>query len=68
MKRLILLAGAEFSVGRESKEQTHERSASKVADCQVLGASVLWNTVEAENANFPIFEYGLSFCEETKNH
>lgn len=62
---LGVLSGAEYRVGRESKAQTGERSAAKVADCQVLGASVLWNTVEAENAGFPVFEYGLKFSEES---
>ena len=60
------LAGAEFRMGRESKAQTGERSAAKVADCQVLGASVQWNTREyPEPRPFPLFEYGLTFSEES---
>ena len=63
---LGVLAGADYRMGRESKEQTGERSAAWVADNQVLGASVLWNSVEAPGkADFPIFEYGLEFCEES---
>jgi len=62
---LGFLAGADYRVGRESKEQTGERSAAKVADNQVLGASVLWNTIENEDADFPVFEYGLNFCDES---
>lgn len=62
---LGFLAGADFKVGRESKEQTGERSAAKKADCQVLGASVLWNTVESEDSDFPVFEYGLNFTDES---
>ena len=60
------LAGAEFRMGRESKAETGERSAAKVADCQVLGASVQWNTNECpEPRPFPLFEYGLTFSEES---
>jgi len=60
------LAGAEYRMGRESKAQTGERSAAKIADCQVLGASVQWNTRECPQPRpFPLFEYGLDFCEES---
>ncbi len=60
------MAGAEYRMGRESKDQTGERSAAKIADCQVLGASVQWNTRECpEPSPFPLFEYGLDFSEES---
>lgn len=60
------LAGADFKVGRESKDETGERSAAKIADNQVLGASVLWNTLEMdEKVDFPDFVYGLQFTDES---
>lgn len=59
------LAGADYRVGRESRAETGEPSAVDTADIQVLGASVQWNTAEAEDDDFPAFEYGLEFTDES---
>ena len=60
------MAGADYAVGRESKEESGETTAPEVADNHVLGASVQWNTVRREQpVAFPLFEYGLTFDEES---
>ena len=60
------LAGADYRVGREAFAETAEPSAVEVADSQVMGSSVQWNTVKkSESAPFPIFEYGKVFTEES---
>ena len=60
------LAGADYRVGREAFAETSEPSAVEVADSQVMGASVQWNTVKkSEPSPFPIFEYGKVFTEES---
>ena len=60
------LAGADYRVGREAFAETAEPSAVEVADSQVMGSSVQWNTVKmSEPAPFPVFEYGKVFTEES---
>lgn len=60
------LAGADYRTGREAFADTAEPSAVEVADSQVMGASVQWNTVKkSESSPFPIFEYGKVFTEES---
>ena len=60
------LAGADYRVGREAFAETSEPSAVEVADSQVMGMSVQWNTVKkSESAPFPLFEYGKVFTEES---
>lgn len=60
------LAGADYRVGRESFAETAEPSAVEVADSQVMGSSVQWNTVKkTESSPFPVFEYGKVFTEES---
>lgn len=60
------LAGAEWRTGREAKAQTGEPGAVEVADRQVLGASVQWNTKDVGHSSpFPVFEYGKVFTEES---
>jgi len=46
------LAGAEFRVGRESRSETGESIAPEDADMMTMGSSVMWYSVEEENAEF----------------
>ena len=58
------LAGAEWRTGRESLAETGELGAVEVADRQVLGASVQWNSKDmGKPSPFPVFEYGKVFTE-----
>ena len=60
------LAGAEWRTGRESLAETGEPGAVEVADRQVLGASVQWNSKDTGKPSpFPVFEYGKVFTEES---
>lgn len=59
------LAGADYRIGRESKEEFGESRAQEVADSIVMGASVQWYSEDAgKRTSFPVFEYGLEFNEE----
>lgn len=60
------LAGAEWRSGRESQAETGEPGAVEVADRQVLGSSVQWNSKDmGQLSPFPVFEYGKVFAEES---
>ncbi len=60
------LAGADWTMGREGKSDYGESGCPKVADSQVLGASLQWYSVERNQAvDFPEFSYGLEFCDES---
>ena len=60
------LAGAEWRSGRESQAETGEPGAVEVADRQVLGSSVQWNSKDmGQPSPFPVFEYGKVFTEES---
>lgn len=60
------LAGADFRMGRDSKSEFDEPHAVDIADSQVMGASVQWYSVEKkEPQDFPVFDYGLEFNEES---
>ena len=60
------LAGAEWRSGRESQAETGEPGAVEVADRQVLGSSVQWNSKDmGQLSPFPVFEYGKVFTEES---
>lgn len=59
------LAGADFSMGRESKAEFGETTAPEKADKMTMGASVQWYSVEdQETSNFPVFSYGVEFNEK----
>jgi len=59
------LAGADFAMGREGRNEYGEPSAPEVADDLTMGASVQWYSSEGENpSSFPEFEYGVEFNEE----
>ncbi len=60
------LAGADYAMGRESRDEYGEPSAPEVADKMTMGSSVQWYSVEEkEQREFPIFEYGLNFNEQS---
>ena len=60
------LAGADYTMGRESRADYGEPSAPEVADKMTMGSSVQWYSVEEkQESQFPIFEYGLEFNEES---
>jgi len=58
------LAGADYTSGRESREEFGEELAPEKADNMTMGASVQWYSVEAgKKAKFPVFKYGVDFNE-----
>ena len=58
------LAGAHWTVGRESRDQFGESLAPEKADSLVMGASVQWYSVEKDGrTKFPEFSYGVEFNE-----
>lgn len=60
------LAGADYLMGRESKEDFGEDTAPDIADKMTMGASVQWYSVDADKVvNFPEFSYGLNFDDES---
>lgn len=64
---LGVLAGADYRMGREAKAEYGEERAQDVADKMTMGTSVQWYAKECMQSNpFPIFEYGVSFNEESK--
>jgi len=63
------LAGADYKMGRESREEFGESTAPETADKMVMGASVQWYSVDTDKkSDFPVFDYGLNFndmsCEK----
>lgn len=63
---LGFLAGADFRVGRESKDETGEIRAPEKADNLVMGTSVQWNSVEEDTASyFPECPWAVQFDENT---
>ena len=56
------LAGADFAMGRESRDEFDEPTAPEKADKMTMGSSVQWYSVEDEASSlFPIFRYGVGF-------
>ena len=59
-------AGADWTVGRESRATYGEPLAPEVADSMVMGASVQWYTRDdARRTKFPEFDYGITFSDST---
>ncbi len=59
------LAGADFAMGREGRDEFGEPTAPEKADKMTMGASVQWYSVEAERpVEFPAFQYGVEFKEQ----
>lgn len=61
------LAGADYRVGRESRDETGEKSAPDKADKMVMGTSVQWYSDElAEPSLFPETPWAIQFTEKTR--
>ncbi len=60
------LAGADFRMGRESKEETDEPRAPLKADSLVMGTSVQWYADKLDyTSDFPICDWGVQFDDKT---
>ena len=58
------LAGADFLMGRESRDMFGESLAPEKPDSLIMGASVQWYSEETPSrTSFPVFEHGLDFNE-----
>jgi hypothetical protein len=58
------LAGADWRMGREGREEFGEALAPEAADDLTMGASVQWYTQDTgKRTKFPRFDYGLGFNE-----
>jgi len=63
---LGFLAGADWRMGRESREETGEPRAPETADNLVMGTSVQWYAAEKQAANvFPECPWAIEFNEQT---
>jgi Succinate dehydrogenase/fumarate reductase, flavoprotein subunit len=59
------LAGADYRMGRESREEFGEELAPETADDMTMGASVQWYSIDTDKkSGFPYFRYGVSFNNE----
>ncbi|WP_243350261.1 FAD-dependent oxidoreductase [Parabacteroides sp. FAFU027] len=59
------LAGADYRMGRESRDEFGEDLAPEKADKMTMGASVQWYSVADNKPNsFPHFKYGVDFNEK----
>jgi hypothetical protein len=60
------LAGADYTMGREGRDEFGEPTAPEVADKMTMGSSVQWYSVEEDKPfSFPVFEYGVNFDEKS---
>jgi hypothetical protein len=63
------MAGADYRMGRESRDEFGESTAPEVADRMTMGSSVQWYSIDAgKPVSFPYFNYGITFddasCEK----
>lgn len=59
------LAGADYLMGREGRDQFGEDIAPEKADKMTMGASVQWYSLDTgKKEEFPVFNYGITFNEE----
>ena len=59
------LAGADYRMGRESREEFGENTAPEKGDKMTMGASVQWYSIDEKRPSvFPHFNYGMEFNEE----
>ncbi|RNC64103.1 FAD-dependent oxidoreductase [Proteiniphilum sp. X52] len=60
------LAGADYAMGRESKDEFGEPTAPETPDKMTMGASVQWYSAEeSQPVDFPVFQYGVEFNDES---
>ena len=57
------LAGADFRIGREGRDETGETIAPEKGDTMTMGSSVQWNAREEKGAQFPVKPWMLKFSE-----
>lgn len=63
---LGFLAGADWRMGREGRDEYGESLAPKKGDDLTMGASVQWYSVSTGSVtSFPEFSYGVTFSEES---
>lgn len=59
------LAGADYHIGREGRDEFGESTAPVCGDKQVMGASVQWYSEDTgRRVAFPDFKYGVEFNEQ----
>lgn len=59
------LAGADYAMGRESREEFGEATAPETPDKMTMGSSVQWYTAEeGQPVDFPVFQYGVEFNDQ----
>ena len=62
---LGFMAGADWRMGREGRDEFGESLAPEKADKLTMGSSVQWYSVDdGKKSKFPEFEYGVKFTEE----
>ncbi len=60
------LAGADYRMGRESRDEYGEELAPEKSDKMTMGASVQWNSsANPKPTTFPVFKYGVNFNEKS---
>ena len=60
------MAGADWRMGREGREEYGESMAPEMADKLTMGTSVQWYSVSGDRkTSFPEFNYGIAFNDET---
>lgn len=60
------LAGADYRMGREGKNEFGEKTAPDCADDLTMGASVQWYSIDTpEKKRFPKFDFGVHFTEKS---
>ncbi len=58
------LAGADYAMGREGRDEFGEETAPEEGDKMTMGSSVQWYSVEDSSpSSFPEFRYGIDFNE-----
>ena len=63
---LGVLAGAEWTMGREAQSKYNEPSAPEVADTMTMGASLQWYCLEDNTPRpFPALDWGLNIDERS---
>jgi hypothetical protein len=60
------LAGADYRMGREARDEFNESTAPETADKMTMGASVQWYSVDnGSSSPFPFFNYGITFNDKS---
>jgi len=60
-----VLAGADYAMGREGKDEFGEPTAPETGDKMTMGSSVQWYSEEKDtSSDFPVFKYGMDLNEE----